>query len=118
MDSGVIGGDKAERPRLGAFQPPGEQHAQRLVRQPALERIDHHVGPLAAREGLDKQAARLRQDGLVLLDAQPVADLIGQGTPAGGISQHGPNLVCEIGGQRKFAAGIGRYLGVEAFGVR
>ncbi len=39
----IVGGDEAERLEPRALQPAGQQHAERLVRQPALEGIGDHV---------------------------------------------------------------------------
>ena len=104
----IVGGDEAERPRAGALQPARQQHAERLVRQPALERIGDHVEAVAARKGLDQQVAALRQHRVVRLQAQPVGDLLGQRLPALRVGEHAAHLVGEIGRQRELAAGIDR----------
>ena len=51
-------GDKAQRLHAQPLQPPRQQHAQGLMRQPALERIADQIMPAAARKGLDQQAGR------------------------------------------------------------
>ena len=52
-------GDETERPQTCPFQPARKQHAERLVREPALERIADEVIFGGAREGLDQQVAGL-----------------------------------------------------------
>ena len=56
----IVVGDEAERLRAGALQPARQQHAERLVREPALERIGDQEVPVAAREGLDQQLVARR----------------------------------------------------------
>ena len=56
----IFVGDEAERPQPRALQPPRQQHAERLVREPALERIADEIMLVAARKGLDQQVARAR----------------------------------------------------------
>ena len=65
-----------------------QQHAERLVREPALERIGHEVVPPAAREGLDQHGVARRQDRLRALQVQPVLDLRRAGRPVARVGQH------------------------------
>ena len=58
---GIIVGDEAQWLEAGALHPPGDQHAQRLVRVPALEAVQDHEVAVLVREGLDQQLVGARQ---------------------------------------------------------
>ena len=74
----VFVGDEAERAHPRALEPARQQHAERLVREAALERIADEIILGGARKRLDQQFAGLRQQRAPLLDLQPLAHLIGQ----------------------------------------
>ena len=50
----VVVGDEAERLGAGAVEPPRQQHAERLMGEPSLERIGDQKVPAAARESFDQ----------------------------------------------------------------
>ncbi len=54
----IVGGDEAERPCAQPLQPARQQHAERLVRQPALERIGDHVEAVAVRKVSTRRSPR------------------------------------------------------------
>ena len=70
----IVVGDEADRRGALAMQPARQQHAERLVREPALEGIDDQEMPVAAREGLDQHLAGIGDHGALGLQAQPLAD--------------------------------------------
>src|SRR6516165_327629 len=74
-------GDEAERPQSRAFETAREQHAQRLMREPALERIADQVILVGARKGFDQELAPARQLRTPSLNLKPLADLLGQAAP-------------------------------------
>ncbi len=112
----VIVADEAERAHPGAFQPASQQHAQRLVGEAALERIGDEIEAPAAREGLDKKLAGLRQARDPLLRMQPGRDLLRQRVPEAGRSQDRAHAGREEGREREFAAVIGGDLRIGAGG--
>src|SRR5262245_24005363 len=77
----VFVGDKAERRRPRPFQPPREQHAEALMREPALERVADEVVAAPAWKRLDQDlfgSGNKREFGL---DAEPIGDLVGKAAP-------------------------------------
>ena len=114
----VFVGDEAERPGARALQPPRQQHAQRLMRQPALERIAHQIMLAGARKALDHQLAHAGHLRDVGLQPQPFADLIRQRAPGARIVEQFAHPFGEIGRERKFAAHIGRHASVLVMGAR
>jgi hypothetical protein len=54
----VLVGDKAERRRARPFEPPRQEHAEALMREPALERIAHEIMAAPARKCLDQDLFR------------------------------------------------------------
>ena len=81
----IVGGDEAERAEPRPLEPAGEQHAERLVGEPALEGIADEVALGAARKGLDQQlaaAAAPRERRCWM--PEPVAHLVGQRRPRRG----------------------------------
>ena len=69
-------GDEPHR-AAGALQPAGQQHAQRLMRQPALKRITRHVITRRTRKSFHQQTAFIRHARNFRLQAKPLRDLRG-----------------------------------------
>ncbi len=74
----IIGGDKAKRSGLHAFQTPCQQHAQGLMRQTPLKRIGNEVMLVRTGKGFHQQFTLSRQNRPRLLDFQPLRHLIRQ----------------------------------------
>jgi len=83
-----------------------EKHAKGLVSEPSLEWISDKVVAIAARKGLDEEFVDPGEDRAQLLDSEPLGNLGRQYFPFLFVGEHGPNAACEIGRQRKLAAGI------------
>ena len=115
----IFVGDEAERPQARALQPPRQQHAERLVREPALERIAD-AGSTCRRAGRSRPADRAAPgtQRAPLLDVQPFAHLVGQVAPLLRLGQDAAHAVGEIGRERELAALIGRHLGIVGVGAR
>ena len=104
----IIARDKAHRHQPAAFHSPGEQHAQRLVRVPAFERIGHHIMPFVVRKCFDQQLPGGRHLASVCLHLQPFAHLVGKARPARTIDQHVPHPVGQMRRQRQSCAHVAR----------
>jgi hypothetical protein len=94
---GIIVGDEAERLQAGVLHPLGDQHAERLVRVPALEAVGAHVVAALAREGLDQQLVGLGEDRAALLNLEPFAHVVGEAVPVGGAGEEPADSVGEVG---------------------
>ena len=77
----IIVGDEAQWPQPRALHPPGDQHAERLVRVPAFEAVGDHVVAMLVREGLDEQLVGRGQFGAIILHLEPVAHVVGEARP-------------------------------------
>ena len=100
----ILVGHEAQGLQPCPLQPPRQQHAERLVGQPALERVANQVIAVAAREGLHQQPVGRRQSGLQLLQAKPLADRNRQCTPALRIVHQIAHPRGQIGRQGELAA--------------
>ncbi len=107
-DQRVIRGLEAERFQAAQLHSLGQQHAERLVRIPPLERIGDHVMAPVAREGFDEQLTRLRQDRAAVLRFKPFAHIVGEARPFGLVAQKRSDARGEIGAHRHACADIGR----------
>ena len=112
----VFIGDKAERPQPRSFEPPRQQHAERLMRQPAFERIADEIVLVGARKRFDQELAGAGHLRTPFLDFEPFAHLRRQFPPFLRMGDDVAHAGGEISRERKFAAVIGRHLGV--FGGR
>ncbi len=100
----IVAGDETQRTQAQPFHPPGQQHAERLVRQPPLERVGDQIVLPGAREHFHEQFVRTRQDGAPALQAQPVTGLRRQARMLPRIGQDRAHLVGQEGGERELAA--------------
>src|SRR3546814_8279230 len=64
------------------LHPLGDQHAERLVRVPPLERIDDQIMMAFVREGFGKQFAGARQHRATRLHFEPDPHILGERRPA------------------------------------
>ncbi len=83
---GIIIRDKAQRLKTCTLKTPCQQHAERLMGQPALERIGRQIISPAPRKSFDEQVIRPGQGRFPLLEPEPFRDLAGQMVPLLGIS--------------------------------
>ena len=94
-----------------ALEPPRQQHAERLVREPALERIADEIILVGAREGLDQQVALARAAASAIAGCRSHSRTCsGSARQCCRIGQDAAHAVGEIGRERKLAALVGRHL--------
>ena len=106
---GVVRGDEAERAGAGALEPAGQQHAERLVREPALEGVADHEVLRAARKGFDEEAVARRQDRLLAAAARSQSlTWSGSRFQSLGFDEDAAHAVGEVGRERELAAHVGR----------
>ncbi len=108
----VFVGDEPHRLHARALEPPRQQHAERLMRQAAFERIADEIIFAAAWKSLDQEFAGAGHLRAPILDFQPLADLRRQFAPGARIGDDLAHPRGEIGREREFAALIGGDLGV------
>ena len=113
----IFVGDKAERPGAGALQPPRQEHAEGLMRQPPLEGITDEVMLVGARKSFHHQFARAGNARQIGLQRQPVAHLVRQRAPGALVRKQLAHPLGEIGRERKLAAHVGRHLCVLVAGA-
>ncbi len=80
-----------------AFEAARDQHAERLLREAAFERVADEIMFAAAREGFDQHFIRRWHNRAALLDFDPVAHLLGQFFLAFCVVQHVADAVSEEG---------------------
>ena len=99
-------------------QPARQQHAERLVGETALERIDDQEMPLAAREGLDQHLARAGDLGALGLDASHSHTGSGSVRHWRGSAIMRAHALGEMRGERELAALVGgdRRVGIAGAG--
>ena len=91
-----------------ALQPARQQHAERLVREPAFEGIGDHVEAVAARERLDQELGRAgKHRALLLVCAASRAPASGRRAQRFGSARIARTWLREIGGERELAALVG-----------
>src|SRR5205814_976358 len=114
----ILIGNEAERPGAGALQPSRQQHAKRLVREPALERITDEVVLVGARKGFHQQLAHAGDLRNIALQRQPVARLLRQGAPGPAVVEQFADPLGEVSRKRKLASHVGWHLRVLVVGAR
>ena len=92
----VVVGDEAERLRARAVEAARQQHAERLVREPAFERIGDEIVALAARKGLDQHLVGAGDDGALCCSASHSATGSGSARHDLRIGQHGAHALGEM----------------------
>ncbi len=113
----VVVGDEAEWTGADAIEAARQQHAERLVRQPALERIGDEIVAVAARERLDQHLVAPGNDRALLLLRQPIGDRRRQPAPRVIVGEHGAHARGEMRRQRKLAAVVARDHGIAGAGA-
>ena len=113
----VVVGDEAERPGADAIEAARQQHAERLVRQPPLERVGDEVVAVAARERLDQHLVAPGNDRALALQLEPVGDGRRQPAPRVIVGQHGAHALGEMRRQRELAAVVAGDDGVARAGA-
>src|SRR5262245_4560748 len=77
----VFVGDKAERRRSRPFEPPRQEHAEALMREPALERLADEIVAAPARKRLDQDLFGSGNEREFGLEAEPIGHLVGKALP-------------------------------------
>jgi hypothetical protein len=77
------------------------------VRVPAFEAVGDHIVAVLVRECLDEQLVRARQDGALVLDVEPVADVVRKARPLLAVVEECADPVGEVGRHRHARADIG-----------
>ena len=113
----VVVGDEAERPGADAIEAARQQHAERLVCQPALERVGDEIVAVAARERLDQHLVAPGNDGALLLQLQPIGDRRRQPAPRVIVGEHGAHALGEMRRQRELAAVVAGDDGIAGAGA-
>ena len=101
---------KTQRPHAQALEAARQQHAERLMREPALERIADQIFLRTARKGLDEKLAGLGNERAPFLDAQPFVHRIGQHVPGFRLRHHLAHALRQERRERELAAIVGRHL--------
>ena len=111
----VIVADEAERPHPRPLQPPRQQHAERLVGEPALERIGDEIEP-PGRAERSRPAVRRASAGAISAAAHAARTRPRRAAPPtpSGLASMRAHARGQKGRERKLAAGIGGDLRVGA----
>ena len=115
----IFVGDEAERPQPRALEPPRQQHAERLMREPAFERIADEIILVGARKGFDQKFARGPASASAIAGFRAIRAPARAGRAMRcGSRDDGAHPSGEIGRERKLAAFIGRHFGILRGGAR
>ena len=95
---GIVVGDKAQRGQPGMLHAAGDQHAERLVRVPPLERVEYAIGTPGMGKAFDQQRVRAGHAAAPILHFQPFAHIVGHACPAGPIGQQAAYPIGEMRG--------------------
>ena len=91
----IVVGDEAERVQAGGLHAAGDEQAEGLVGVAAGEAVEAEVVQRPAREGLGEEVALAGQAADLGLEGEPVAGVLGQAGPGGGVGEERDDAVRE-----------------------
>ncbi len=92
----VVVGDEAKGSGADAVEAARQQHAERLVGKPPLERIGDEVVAAAAGERFDQHLVAAGNDRALLLQLEPIGDGRRQPAPCVVVGEHGAHALREV----------------------
>ena len=114
----VFVGDETHGPQPRSFEASRQQHAERLMRQPAFKRIADEIVLVGARKRFNQQLVLAGHLRAPFLDFKPLADLRGQLSPFLRMRDDSAHARGKISRERKFPALVGRDLRILGGGAR